>query len=222
MWRNPPPSAGRLRAGSHVVRGHCLGYLCKVSSSLGKASAQHLTPLIQSLLSSPTSKIVLPVARHHFHAGGFPQIPLPSLPEPEGEGGHLWGGDRAQLRAAAQLSLLKVRLRGAIWGCCWSGGWLSCPKTGAESCEQGSGCRREVHQSGWPWEVGNGGKLSSQNLGKAPSTWFCSYSFSTDPGLVGSCPLPLLCIALFHICCAEIMMWVGSSLITNTMSLVLL
>lgn len=84
--------------------------------------------------------------------------------------------------------------------------------------------RRGVGESGWPWWVGAGRKLASHRAKprKAPFMCFSFYFFSTDPGLAGICLQPFLCISLFHICCAEIMMSVGSALITNTMSLVLL
>lgn len=71
-----------------------------------------------------------------------------------------------------------------------------------------------VLEESWP--------LTEQNVGKAPFAWNCFYSFSTDPGLSGVGLQPFLCIVLFHICYAEIMMWSRSALITNAVFLVLL
>lgn len=75
-----------------------------------------------------------------------------------------------------------------LWGAC------AAPK------QLSSGCRAGVGESGWPWWVGLEGSWphTGQNLEKAPFTCFCSYFFSTGPGLS-----PAISLYLFvpHLLC---------------------
>lgn len=206
---NPPPSAGTFRLHG-TQRGSIAPFSYKNLVQSIAVSRPGTSRLRNSLVWSPAREISLPAAGHRFQARGFPQIPLLSLLEPEGEGAHL--GDTRQ---SFKLLLSSV---------CQSWGWEEPSGAGVgegaawaaptQLLGAGSGAHPAGEgpvRQGDPVGRGLEGRWprTEQHLGQAPSTRFCSYSSSTHPGLAGVCLQAALCIALFHICCAEIMMWVG-------------